>query len=114
MVQWCLFLDSPGGGHSLPLNKSSTSSKLLPFVSGSSKKMKIHPETARNIYKTKAPYLVKYLVRWRKVSDTRRLNVQLVVAEKELPRLLDQFGYISALTVQGTGPIPVFITETKQ
>ena len=38
--------------------------------------------------------------------ETMRLEVQFVVVEREFPTLRAQLGKISALTVQGTGPMP--------
>lgn len=38
--------------------------------------------------------------------ETSKLDVQFVAEDKEFPILRAQLGYISALTVHGTGPTP--------
>lgn len=52
------------------------------------------------------PSRVTNLANCRKVRETSKLNSQFTVVAKALPALLQKFGNVSAVRVQGTGPKP--------
>uniref|UniRef100_A0A6B0UA18 Secreted protein n=1 Tax=Ixodes ricinus TaxID=34613 RepID=A0A6B0UA18_IXORI len=69
-------------------NRSSTSSRDLPLLSGRKRKKNSQPRADTPAYSQKVPYLVIASVRVRKLMDTRRLKAQLmeVAREKQVER----------------------------
>lgn len=109
MWTYCIDLtdgrDGPDAHHDLA-NTPSTSSRLLPFVSGKINANRIPPSKARVVYNQKVPYLVRTSVKLRKDIDTIKFVNQLVNVAAALPVLRAHRGQISEFMVHGMGPIP--------